>query len=119
MRAIALAYAGILAAGGCTQAGVVFESARALDGTDAAGSASNIWVIRADGSGLTPVTKATNAGSHNPRWSPDGARIVFESVRALDGTDAPNTKSTTTIWQDQHDRATLTPLSKYSAATSQ
>jgi TolB protein len=118
MRAIALAYAGILAVGACTQDRIVFESTRALDGSDAGGSASNIWVVKANGTGLTPLTKGTNAGSVNPRWSPDGTRIVFESWRALDGTDAPNTNLESNIWNVTPDGVGLIPLTKGTDAVS-
>ena len=51
----------------------------------------DIYVMNADGSGLTNLTN--NAGRHysarrspdSARWSPDGSRIAFESVR--DGND--------------------------------
>jgi len=44
---------------------VFFHSARALDSTDAANpnSTRNIWVVNADGSGATPLTKITAANA--------------------------------------------------------
>ena len=36
-----------------------------------------IWIIRSDGSGLTHVTQFI--GDAQPRWSPDGTKLVFES----------------------------------------
>jgi len=51
---------------------LVFTSNRALDGTDAIVSANgvNIWVMNADGSNVTPLTKLTQAACISPRWNP-------------------------------------------------
>ena len=72
---------------------VVFDSTRKLDGTDAPNpnGTSNIWRVHIDGTGLVPLTNATadGAGSFRPEWSPDGAQVVFDSTRNLDGMDAP------------------------------
>src|SRR5260370_24705640 len=96
---------------------IVFESNRALDGTDAQGSAYDIWLVKADGTDLTPLTKTTGAQNWEPSWSPDGNRIVFESNRALDGSDAPNKNSTFNIWLMKADGTGLTPLTKTTAAS--
>jgi len=49
-----------------------------------AGGSSDIFVMNADGSGVTRLT--TNPAYDNyPAWSPDGTRIVFQSQR--DGND--------------------------------
>src|SRR5260370_27599595 len=113
MQAILLAYGGVMAGGGCARDRIVFESARALDGTDALGSAYNIWLIKADGTGLTPLTRTKIAESGAPSWSPDGNRIVFQSNRALDGTDAQG--SAYDIWLVKADGTDLTPLTKTTA----
>jgi Tol biopolymer transport system component len=43
-----------------------------------------IYVMNADGSGQTRLT--TDASNdRNPQWSPDGAKIVFDSTRTADG----------------------------------
>jgi Tol biopolymer transport system component len=52
---------------------------------------SEIWVINVNGSGLTKLTTNIQLGSdsggpvfswdRNPRWSPDGSRIAFDSTR--------------------------------------
>ncbi len=60
-----------------------FEPAVSPDGSKIAfaqftwdhGSLWNIWVMNADGSGLTQIT--TDGRSSAPAWSPDGSQIVF------------------------------------------
>src|SRR4029077_804456 len=71
---------------------IVFSSSRTLDGSDAANTngAENIWVVSADGTVATPLTRLTAQGisSRDPVWSPDGTKIAFDSDRAQDGSDA-------------------------------
>ena len=38
-----------------------------------------IWLVDADGNGLRQLSPPTLAAAH-PEWSPDGARILFESI---------------------------------------
>jgi Tol biopolymer transport system component len=98
---------------------VVCASRRALDGSDAANTnrTFNLWVVNADGTGATSLTKLTaaNASSRGPTWSPDGSKIFFESQRALDGSDAANTNSTFNIWMVSADGTVATPLTKLTA----
>ena len=42
-------------------------------------SGTNIWVMNADGTGLTQLT--TSSMDDNPAWSPDGTKIAFTSFR--------------------------------------
>lgn len=53
---------------------IAFDSARALDGSDAANSnvTTNIWVMNADGTGAKPVAPITAANAHSrtPQWQP-------------------------------------------------
>lgn len=96
---------------------IIFESSRKLDGSDAGGIASNIWRVKADGTGLTAVTRATPIGadSYKPQWSPDGKKIVFVSTRKLDGSDAPNTNNAQNIWRVNADGTGLVPLTRSTA----
>jgi TolB protein len=41
-----------------------------------------IYVINADGTGVTNLTNAPTASDDSPAWSPDGTKIAFASVRA-------------------------------------
>ena len=77
---------------------IAYSSSRALDGSDVGGTVLNVWVMNADGSGSRAVTSLTAATSSQPRWSPDGSRIIFSSTRALDGSDTPNANATFNIW---------------------
>jgi len=97
---------------------VAFDSGRKLDGTDAPNGAWNIWRVRADGTGLVPLTSATadGAGSFRPEWSPDGAQVVFDSTRKLDGTDAASPNGTFNIWRVNADSTGLTPLTTATAS---
>lgn len=91
---------------------IAFESSRALDGSDAANGTSNIWLMNADGSSATPLTRLTvvGANSFGPAWSPDGSKIAFASVGALDGSDAVNAGATYDIWVVNADGSGRTPV---------
>jgi Tol biopolymer transport system component len=97
---------------------IAFQSNRALDGSDnlnldATGSpVTNIWIINADGTGLTPMTKSTGTGndSFHPAWSPDGTKIAFDSQMGdVNGTIALGTSN---IWSVNADGSGLTPLTR-------
>jgi TolB protein len=62
---------------------IVFTSTRG------GGEDSDIFVMNADGSGISPVT-ATEDPEHAPDWSPDGSRIVFSSERTSEGSNDPD-----------------------------
>ena len=49
-------------------------------GTVDASSASPLWIVNGDGTGLTQLTTA-GAIDYRPTWSPDGSQIAFVSTR--------------------------------------
>jgi len=98
---------------------IAYDSARALNGSNAANAfdALNIWVANADGTGTTPLTKlAGGAFSALPVWSPDGTKIAFQSTRALDGSDGINPNFTFNVWAMKADGSGATPLTKVTAS---
>jgi Tol biopolymer transport system component len=98
---------------------IVFSSRRALNGADAANANNtfNIWRLNANGTGLAALTAltATGASSGGPQWSPDGARIAFDSARALSGTDASAPNNTANIWRIETDGTGAAPLTAATA----
>ncbi|MFA5812060.1 MAG: hypothetical protein WC956_07010, partial [bacterium] len=83
-------------------------------GGAAANPGDNIWVMDADGNDQRTLTATVAADVENqrPDWSPDGTKIVFDSNRALDGTDAPNVNGTENIWVMNADGTGLTALTQ-------
>jgi TolB protein len=98
---------------------IAFVSRRALDGSDARNlnNTDNIWVMKSDGSGATPLTRITAAEAHsfNPTWSPDGSKLAFQSERALDGSDAAGPNTTVNVWTMKADGSGAAPLTKLTA----
>jgi len=101
---------------------VVFFSAPKLDESDPliAYGTYNIWRVKADGTGLSPLTNvaATGASCVFPQWSPDGSEVVFHSARKLDGSDAQSANSTYNIWRVKADGKGLAPLTHGTVAAS-
>ncbi len=99
---------------------LLYLSNRALDGSDAANvnNTANIWQMNADGTGSKPLTSLTavDAGTDSPQWSPDGTKVVFDSRRNLDGSDAGNTNPTYNIWVMNADGTNPKPLTSITAA---
>jgi Tol biopolymer transport system component len=103
-------------------AAIVFSASRAFDGSDNAMNSFNIWVMNPDGSGAKPLSQLTATGtdSVNAIWSPDGSKILFDSLRALDGSDAgnnpnPNSSPTDNIWVMNADGSGAQPLTRLTA----
>jgi Tol biopolymer transport system component len=99
---------------------IAFASARALDGSNTANPfvTFNIWIMNADGTVATPLTKLTAAGasSISPVWSPDGSKLAFASARALDGSNASNLNATMNLWVMNADGTGAAPLTNQTAA---
>jgi Tol biopolymer transport system component len=93
---------------------MAFTSSRALDGSDSAIAAFNLWVMNADGTGAAPLTKYTTAGVlvADPIWAPNGSKIAFSSSSALDGSDALNTNGTVNLWSMNADGSGAAPLTR-------
>jgi len=100
---------------------LAFSSTRNVDGSDSANpnGVSNVWRVNADGTGLTPLTHATVAGtsSFNPQWSPDGTKIAFSSSLNLNGNVASAANPAPNIWVMDANGGALTPLTRATAAS--
>ncbi len=104
---------------------VLFQSNRNLDGTDSVSpnNVTNIWTIPASGVGLPdPLTEMTGPGDGSTaignfagRWSPNGDRVVFQSNRALDGSDALSLGPAINIWIMNSDGSNPQPLTRLDA----
>ncbi len=80
---------------------IAYLSSRALDGTDnGIAGVQNVWVMNADGSGSTPVTKLSISGAQTTSfaWSPDGTQFITLANRALDGGTGPDADNTENLW---------------------
>jgi Tol biopolymer transport system component len=78
--------------------------ARAPVGNDLA---NEIWVMDADGTGLTQLTSNPGSPSRAPAWSPDGSKIAFYRL----------TGSTTDVWVMNSDGSGQTKLTTSGAAS--
>lgn len=95
---------------------IAFHSLASLTGGfngPAAGS-FNIWVMRADGSNLTPITRNQNGSLHSrtPQFSPDCTKIVFSSNTALNGSWNGTQTDSSNIWIINADGTNPTPLTR-------
>jgi Tol biopolymer transport system component len=102
---------------------IVFSSNGALDGSNNANANNtyNVWVMNPDGSGAKPLTQLTAKGAdvNGTVWSPDGSKIEFDSLRALDGSDAASfnsqNNSNDNIWVMNADGSGAQPLTRLTA----
>ena len=94
---------------------IVFDSSRKLDGTDAGSNIANVWRVNADGTNLVAITRTTVISNFDPRWSPDGTKVLFYSSRALDGTDTAPMPLVSNLWQVNADGTGLRPLTNSTA----
>lgn len=92
------------------QGNIVFTSSRALNGSDAANAATNIWITDSTGTSPRALTSLSNADSASPAWSPNGAKIAYESFRALEGGNIPIPAAN--IWVMNADGSNAIPLTK-------
>ena len=103
---------------------VAFSSFRALDGSDAAGPAENLWLVNPDGSAPAPLTHLTQVfGTAKlreaaARWSSDGQRLSFASNRALDGGDAFAPSLVFNLWAINADGSSPTPFTRLVGSSS-
>jgi Tol biopolymer transport system component len=95
---------------------IAFTSGGAFDGSNTAGPNFNLWVMNADGSGATPLTRFLNAANMQPVFSPDGTKLAFLSSRALDGSDV-FLGASTNLWVAATDGSGATPLTRYTAGS--
>ena len=95
------------------QGNIVFTSSRALNGSDAANAATNIWITDSTGTSARALAGLSNASSASPAWSPNGAKIAFESFRALDGSSIGIPAAN--IWVMNADGSNATPLTRLTA----
>lgn len=95
---------------------LLFDSERALDGSDTLSAASqrNIWMIKDDGTGAKPLTHFAVAEAWAPVWSPDATHIAYTSIGAFDGSDALN--GPLNIWVMNADGTGAKPLTRLTAA---
>ena len=98
---------------------IAFDSRRNVDGTDSANPnlTSNVWTVKADGSGLVPlgVASAVDAYSSGAIWSPGGTRVIFGSRANIDGSNSVNPNGIANIWRANADGSGLAPITRSTA----
>lgn len=81
---------------------IAFVSDRAINGSDASISTTNLWVVNSDGTNARPLAPLPGMNgfveNNHPTWSPIGNQIAFSSNRSFYGFDEPNSSATPNIW---------------------
>lgn len=95
---------------------LAYISNRALDGSPSAARGDNLWLMHADGSGSSPLTRFNQADCRSFSWSPDGSRLAFASNVPLDGSDHAGAPSN--IWVMKSDGSAAVPLTSATTLTS-
>lgn len=92
---------------------LAYLSNRVLDGGNAEGGGTNIWLANVDGSPDVPLTRFTKASCSYFSWSPDGSRLAFSSNEGLDGSDTGN--SPINLWAVKSAGSSPVPLTSDTA----
>lgn len=96
---------------------IVFASKTALNGTwnGAATGSSNIWIVNTDGTGLTALTSnsAASLDSIKPQFTPDGTKIVFNSLMPIQGVASTSYN----VWIMSSDGSGAMPLTQNTGAS--
>lgn len=94
---------------------LLFISTRALDGSDNDLEDSNVWLMNSDGTNPQPLTKLTKVGVDEVSWSTDFTKVLYSSIRAVDGSDAPGPNGTSNLWIMNADGSMDDPVTKLTA----
>jgi Tol biopolymer transport system component len=98
---------------------ILFNSTEEPDGSHNSQQSSNVWIMNADGSHQTPLTKLSVAAAAEGLWSPDGTRIAYVSVGAFDGSDNLDANpAALNVWLMKADVSGAVPLTKLTKADS-
>lgn len=87
---------------------LAYISNRALDGSLKGARGENLWLIHADGSGSSPLTRFHQVFCRAFSWSPDGTRFALSSDAPLDGSDHDG--GPRNIWVMRSDGSAAVPL---------
>ena len=83
---------------------------------DVQSAVSNVFSVDVASGAVTPLTRLAKARSGYPWVAPDGSRVVFDSSRALDGSDAAG--NTHNVWSMKLDGSDPRPVTQNDDASS-
>ncbi len=96
---------------------IVYSSQRAIDGSDAKGTTSNLWIVGPTGQSGFKITSFNSAIATLAQWSPDGTTIAFFGSGSLGGQDAPNLNNGVyNIWTVHPDGTSRKAVTQLTAA---